>query len=1101
VGSSEASSVEEILRQAERLENEYDWSGATRSYEKILNLLDEDDSSRRGEMHERLGYALYRFAFQAETYDEFRERLGQSVVAYEKAMGCYGRLNRPVKVSRALRSNAMIAYIGYWLASEMPEKKKLLDECWQRTKEALDAFKEAGDALEYGRTYNRLSSTAHLIFAFEWSFQAREKTVKEAIEYGEKAIILLSAAIDSSELAKAYAKTASYLTMLSYVLIPDIEEKEKYNQKGLGYWQKAIELSEETTLLEMLDVSGWTVLTSPDWIMTHSEKALNCAMKVRDKYHIGNALDRLAYATFWKSEGTEDPEKKMEILQRALQYAESSQHQFSAISFVTPRYGAFWTRAPYLEYYYELSTFETDIPKRRRLLEKAVADGDQAVKLAEKTTYPWIVCLTKIHFSQALASLAQMETNPEQKKRLLEKALEHGEEAAKITDQLYPFVYFLRGVTWMILADSKAELSNLEKDSENRRKMLEEAILDKERGLQLYMDVSAYWEKLGAPELFSFIGRFQYSLGELLTHLYGLSGNNQHQRKSTKAFEEAAESFQRLDLVSRMAECYWKVARGYDVLDEHLSAAENFNLASNSYKSAARKIPQLKDFYEEHSLYMQAWQEIEKARHHHARQEYGLAEEHFEKAAKIHKSLKRWSYLEPNYTAWAQFERAEELSRKEKSEEAIKVFEHASKLFNETKKSLQTRHGKIEDTDEKQMVTGIIRASDLRKEYCQGRIAIEGAKILDKKGDHFASSKKYGSAAQAFEKISQNLGSEQERKESVSTIYLSRAWQKMMLADATASPESYLEASALFEQASRESNTERTGFLALGHSRFCKALEAGARFADTRDPMQHAAATQHLESAATYYVKAGFQSVSDYAKATGLLFDAYVHMDNARKENDPEKKAKLYAVAEKVLQTSADSFMKAEHPEKTEQVKRLSEKVREERELALSLSELLHAPSIVSSTAAFTTIAPNRENAVGLERFEHADIQASVAPRQKELNVGENLDLEIEFVNAGKGPALLVKVTEIIPKGFEIVAKPDIYRVENSNIDLKGKRLDPLKAEEVKLVLKAKIQGVFALKPKILYLDEQGKYKSHEPEPINLTVKELGIRGWLKGER
>jgi uncharacterized repeat protein (TIGR01451 family) len=261
------------------------------------------------------------------------------------------------------------------------------------------------------------------------------------------------------------------------------------------------------------------------------------------------------------------------------------------------------------------------------------------------------------------------------------------------------------------------------------------------------------------------------------------------------------------------------------------------------------------------------------------------------------------------------------------------------------------------------------------------------------------------------------------------------------------------------------------------------------------------AAIQHLESAARHYVKAGFQSASDYAKAIGLLFDAYVHMDNAKKENDPEKKAKLYAMAEKVLQASAGSFTKAEHPEKTEQVQRLLEKVKEEQELALSLSEVLHAPSIVSATAAFATPNPNQENAVGLERFEHADIQASVTSRQKELKVGENLYLKVELVNAGKGPALLVKVIDIIPEGFDIVEKPDIYRIEDSNIDLKGKRLDPLKTEEVRLVLKAKARGTFDLKPKILYLDENGKCKSNEPELINITVRELGIIGWLKGER
>jgi tetratricopeptide (TPR) repeat protein len=498
---------------------------------------------------------------------------------------------------------------------------------------------------------------------------------------------------------------------------------------------------------------------------------------------------------------------------------------------------------------------------------------------------------------------------------------------------------------------------------------------------------------------------------------------------------------------------------------------------------------------------MQAWSEIEKARYHHERQEYSSAKEHFEKAAELHKSLKRWSYLEPNYSAWAQVENGEELSSKEQSEEAIEAFRQAATLFSESKKSLQTQLSKIEDTDEKQMATSMIKASDLRHEYCDARIALEEAKILDKKGEHFASSGKYGFAAETFEKISQTLESEQEQKEFKFIINLSRAWQKMMLADAKASPELYLEASALFEQASKESDNEMTGLLALGHSRFCRALEAGTKFADTGDAVLHKVAIQHLESAAKYYVKAGFQSASEYAKATGLLFDAYVHMDNAKREEDPEKKAKLYTIAEKVLQTSAGFYMKAEHPEKREQVMRMLDKVREERELAVSIAEVLHTPTVISTTTSFVAPTPTSEEAVGSERFEHADVQANLIIRQKDLKVGESLDIELELVNAGKGPALLTKVTDIIPTGFELTEKPEAYRVEDSYLNMKGKRLEPLKTEEVKLVLKPTVQGMFSFKPTVLYLDERGKYKSHEPEPVTIVVKELGIKGWLKGER
>jgi len=66
---------------------------------------------------------------------------------------------------------------------------------------------------------------------------------------------------------------------------------------------------------------------------------------------------------------------------------------------------------------------------------------------------------------------------------------------------------------------------------------------------------------------------------------------------------------------------------------------------------------------------------------------------------------------------------------------------------------------------------------------------------------------------------------------------------------------------------------------------------------------------------------------------------------------------------------------------------------------------------------------------------------------------------------------------------------------------MKEKRLDPQKKEEVRLVLTPKTQGTFQMKPTIIYLDKDGKEKIYDSQPVSITVKELGIKGWLKGER
>jgi hypothetical protein len=1088
------------------LEKEYDWLGAAESYEKALNLLSEDDFSKMGGIHECLGYALYRAAFQAESNDEFRQRLHQAIADYDKAREHYQRLNELKKTGTVLRCDAMITYIGYWLALEASEKKRLVDECWALTKASLKALSESGLAQEYGETYNTLSSSALLAYCLEWNYQARKGIMKEAVEHGEAAIQFLAGTDDKDELARAYARTSFCLSLWAYFFV-DLGERDSFVRKAQDYWSKAKETCEASAGPEMLFPApcahDWLWGTASEEALTSVNKALENCRKAKDRFLIGGALDWLAYHTGWKVGSIDDPDEFAEVRRKVVQYAEEAKRQYSPISFISPRADAYWIEAIYAQgdlFGNAATRFETDPQKKRGLYERGLDAAKDVQKRAESSGYQYAVWWLHGSLRWWLWSLAGIETNSEQKKRLLEESLQHGEEGLKLTEQMEPLGYWDRGISQRRVASTKWDSAWLSEDSEVKRKMLEEAVAEHENALKLMARDLEYQPEKGL-ELFGSFGLLQYELGLWLSRLYELTHSKEHLKRAAEVFSMAVESYQKIKSTCRVAECYWKAAQAYDGLGEHLKSAESFSLASSNFGVAVEKVPQLKKLYEQHAVYMRAWSEIERAHHHHRRQEYGLAREHFEKAADLHKPLKQWGYLASNYSAWAQIENGEELSRKEQSEEAIKAFEQAAVLFGESKKSLQTQLSKIEDADEKQMVTSMVKASDLRREYCDARVALEEAKILDKKGDHYASSGKYGSAAETFEKIGQTLESEQERKELKYIINLSRAWEKMMLADAKASPELYLEASALFEQASKEGNNEMTCLLALGHSRFCRALEAGTTFADTRDATMHATATRYLESASSYYVSAGFQQASEHAKATELLFDAYAQIDNAKRESDPEKNAKLYAMAEKVLQTSAGCFMKAEHPEKRERVLRMLDKVKEEQELAVSLTEVLHAPPIISSTAVFTTPTPTHEEAVGSERFEHADIQANLTIRQKEVKVGEPLSLKIDLVNAGKAPALLIKIDEVIPEGFELGEKPETFRVEDSCIDMKGKRLGPLKTEELRLVLKPKAQGTFSLKPTLLYLDENGKYKSHEPESVTIIVKELGIKGWLKGEK
>jgi hypothetical protein len=108
----------------------------------------------------------------------------------------------------------------------------------------------------------------------------------------------------------------------------------------------------------------------------------------------------------------------------------------------------------------------------------------------------------------------------------------------------------------------------------------------------------------------------------------------------------------------------------------------------------------------------------------------------------------------------------------------------------------------------------------------------------------------------------------------------------------------------------------------------------------------------------------------------------------------------------------------------------------------MSLTEVLHAPGITSSTTSFATPAPTHEEAVGLRKFEHASVQANLTSQSKEVVIAEDFTMQMHIVNVGKEAVLLAGIEGILPSGFEVVKKPDQFNLENSDMNMKGKRLN-----------------------------------------------------------
>ena len=1087
--------MEEVSRKALALEEKYEWARAMGLYEQALDLIGKGDFSKRGETQERIGYCLYRGAFQAETQGEFKRRMLEAVAVYEKAAAEYEN----VEPARALYCQAMALYAKSWTHVEASQKKNALEECGRLLREAMKAFEAAEDHLNYGKTCNGLQLCLWDKRLLEWDWASVKAGLEEATLHGRNAVSTFANIGDERELAWAYI-LAGLNSFAARVLGED--QMEALGQTALSYAEKALKISKKVGDGYLIAWSSWLagatqfgVTGNLELSLTYCEEGLQQAKQIKDSFLIGWILWGLAIVTSWTLNLEEDPDKIREGYEKVTQYAEDGRHHLLLVS----RYD--WLAdlySWYIESYYFLALdVETEPDARHNLLERAIEVGQDGLEYADQSGVPNIATVHH-SLSKALYSRSKMETQAAEKRRLLEQAVVNREKAIKINEQAEsPFYCWNRGVFQNYAALIKAELATIEADKEAKKSLLEEAVSHMERCIELCTKWTTVYPH--AP-LFAVLGWYSDWFGGILNQLYALTGEEEVLRKAIKVYEDTSETYRKAELPSRVAEAQWQVARLSDGLGEHTKSERNFQSASENYKLAAQKIPQLKEFYMDHALYMQAWSEIEKAKHHHTKSRYGQAKEYYEKAAGLHQSTEHWNYLSSNYLAWAELEEAEDLSRREQGEEATQAFKEAADMFCNAKNAIKTQLKDIQDRDEKDMAADLVKASDLRHDYCEGRIALEEAKILDRQGDHMESSKRYGTAAEMLQEIGK-AGSKQTRRELQPIVFLCQAWQKMMMAEAKASPTMYGEAAELFEKAKEHTLDQPTSLLALANSSFCNALQAGTEFESTGEMAAYLTAKKQVEAASKYYLKAGFKDASEYARATFRLFDAYMYMNKAQTEIDPRKKAQYYQMAEKVLQAAAGSYVKAKHSEKSEEVRRLLRSVQEERQLAVSLSEVLHVPMIASTTGSFATPAPTREQAVGLERFEHADIQANLILKVTEVKVGQDVDLEIELVNTGKAPALMMKVQDVIPKEFEIRKAPGTYRFEGSHLNMKGRKLAPLKTEEIRLVLRPANKGTYTLKPRVMYVDETGKYRSHEPEPVTIIVKELGIKGWIKGEK
>lgn len=1099
---SQSQALQHFLARAKEKEKRYDWLTAVEFHKKALSqALKQQDFLKAGDIKERVGCCFHRAAFQAETNTDFKKRMELAGNAYYDAVELFEKVEKKERQAKINHCKAMATYVDSWLVTDLPIKKQQLDKCCRLEKKALAVYKKAEDPVNAGKTYidSLIFLTSRLDIA--WDAESREKIISEALEYGEEAIMIFSKTQEKYSLALAYTLTSTLYRNAVFARSLGPEKRGECRKKALNYAKRAIELSEDTDNAYLIGLSNSCLFeyyldiagsTKSSVLFATAEKTLQCGILAKDNFLIAESLCGLEVLTAFSIYEKEDPDKAREVYKKVEEYCEDAIRHYSIIAYGAGIANAYIFKILPCEH---LATIEINLKDKRRLIEEAVNLGCKGLEHARLSgQMRWVYFLESI-LGRILICLIRVETDTDRKRGLLKESSRYIEESLRILKQASACAT-IEPKEWNFsthfrsLALTQSELASMEKAGDRKIKLLKKAIKNMRSAHEYWLK----WEKspwaIIDPSFMLRVGERLTLMGEMLRQLFELTNDLNVSGDAVKAFEESIEYYGKVDSpFSRIAENYWKIAQVHNKTGNYSESSDNFELASQNYVLAAKKLPQLKALYQDYASYMLAWNEIEKARHHHAESQYGQAKEHYEQASTLHESTERWNYLSANYYAWARLEEAEHYSREDRTEEAKDFFQKAATLFAEAKKSIRTRLKTIENEDEKELAVKLVKASDTRHQYCFGRIALEEARILDRQGSHAASSMKYGVAVDEFQKIIEALEHESDRQELIPIVDISKAWQMMTKAEAEASPAIYLQASKLFEQAKEHSLDEKAKVLVLGHSVFCKALEAGTRFETTIDMETYSRAKKYLVAAQNYYVKAAFKKAAEYARATQRLLDAYMYMYKAETEIEPMIKRRCYQISEKLLDASAASYMNSKHPEKANQVKRLLEDVKEERKLAKSLSEIFHPPFNTSSTESFGTPSQTREKAVGLERFEDADIQARIALYEEEVTVNEEFDFRLDLVNAGKRAGLLLRIDDLIPQGFQITASPTPYTIENGSADMKGKSLGPFKVESIKLSLQATETGFRKVSPRIIYVNEAGKFRTCKLEPVTITVQ------------
>jgi len=582
--------------------------------------------------------------------------------------------------------------------------------------------------------------------------------------------------------------------------------------------------------------------------------------------------------------------------------------------------------------------------------------------------------------------------------------------------------------------------------------------------------------------------------------LYEVTGDTHALVKRLEILQQEKTVFEQSEMTGSVATVEWRIGFVYSLLGDHSAASKSYGLASVFFSRASKNIPQLSDYYLDYSNYMKAWGVIESAKFAHDQEDYLVSGQDYERARNLLQDSKTFAEIAPHYDACSHLEWAENLSRTDSIsdiKQSIKEFLNAADLFSESHEKI-TRKISLNwyghDFESSQVIA---QASSFRRDYCRARVSVEEARLLYRSGEKSQSIDGYKSALELFEKLSEKCTSVSEGNEIRAIVFSCKAWTKILEAETHASPILYDEAAELFLKVRNLAVRGKASFVSEGNSKYCMALKAMLDYKRGSRIEDYISAKASLEEASAAYANAGFRSPVGWINATERMIDAFVYVNSALKESNPDARVKNFTAAEKLLEMAATIFEAEGYSSRKVEIDNLKRKMKEEKELALSLTEIFTAPSILSSTESFNFPQSVRDEPIGNPEILLSCLQIVVRV-PKNFVLGENFEVQIDLINTGREPVFLHRIEEFIPESFQLVkeetATEDYEMEENAvrgRLILNGKRLSPFAVKSLSFHLRGKETSPLEvlLSPKVLYSDGKGElFEKSPPAPAILSV-------------